>query len=242
MSYRIVYPVSAPVDGASFSDAVKNYIKLNRFMNIEQLILTDQYKHMQANIKYGMRNNGRRNASIQLLPIAPSLIPPMPSVVGFSSTDPRAPYPGMPSYVMGPSSLGAPPSIVSPAPLMVARPAVIGGPGVIYGMREEKKPAATPGSTTTTATPGSTATTATPGSTATTTGTTSTGATTTTTFGPSGIVTPSGQILPIRPVSGSVPFAVGVSASGRRVPVVGGPALAGPGLVGLSPVRFGPGL
>jgi len=68
MSYRIVYSVPMPIDGTSFTDAVKKYIKLNHFMNIEQLILTDQYRHMQANVKYGMRENGRRNASIQLLP------------------------------------------------------------------------------------------------------------------------------------------------------------------------------
>jgi len=226
MSYRIVYPVSTPIDGASFTDAVKKYIKLNHFMNIEQLILTDQYKHMQANIRYGMRDNGRRNASIQLLPIAPSAIP---SMVGFSSTDPKAPYPG--GFVVGPTTLGAPASIVAPAPVMVARPAavglpMVGGPGgpaisgMIFGARREDEKPATSGAV----------------------------------FGPTAVITSSRQILPIRPVtpigtdgkpiSGMpVPFGVGVSSSGLPVPFVGGPSPVLAGLLPVAaPVRFGPGL
>jgi hypothetical protein len=232
MSYRIVYPVSTPIDGSSFTDAVKKYIKLNHFMNIEQLILTDQYRHMQANIKYGMRDNGRRNASIQLLPIAPSAIPAM---VGFSSTDPKAPYPGR--YVVGPLSIGAPASIVAPAPVMVARPAavglpMVGGPGgpaisgMIFGARKEEKQA-----TTTTAPSATDA-----------------------IFGPTHVITSSRQILPIKPVTPigtdgkpitgvPVPFGVGVSAYGRPVPFVGGPLPAPVGLMPMaSPVHFGMGL
>ena len=37
MSFRVVYPVAMPIDGNNFADAVKNYVKLNRFMNIEQI-------------------------------------------------------------------------------------------------------------------------------------------------------------------------------------------------------------
>jgi hypothetical protein len=220
MSYRIVYPVSMPIEGSSFSDAVKNYIKMNREMNIRQIMLTDQFKHMQANINYGYRDNGRKKASIQLLPINPSVIPPLPSMVGFSSKNPNTPYP---AFALGPTTIGAPATIVAPAPMMVASP--LGVPGMIYGARKEEK-------TTATGTPA-----------------------TETTFGPVGMIGPNRQILPIRPVnpigtdgkpiSGMpVPFGVGVgvAASGRPVPFVGGPSPVPGGLMVGAPVRFGLGL
>jgi hypothetical protein len=127
MSYRIVYPVAMPIDGNDFRDAVKKYIKLNHFMNIEQIILTDQYKHMKANVRY-YNNKNHRKASIQLVPIDAGAIP---AIVGFSSSNPNAPYPGvMPgsAFAVGPSRIGGPAGIIAPAPVMVGGPAMIGGP------------------------------------------------------------------------------------------------------------------
>ena len=131
MSYRVVYPVSMPIDAKDFGEAVKKFVKLNHFMNIEQLILTDQYNHMKANISYYKKHNHRK-ASIQLFPIDTAAVAAFPGVVGFpgmvgfSSTNPKAPYP---SFAVGPSMLGGPAGIIAPAgPLMVERPAMIGGP------------------------------------------------------------------------------------------------------------------
>ncbi len=158
MSYRIVHPVAMPIDANDFRDAVKKFIKLNHFMNIEQIILSDQYNHMKANVKYYDDNN-RRKASIQLIPIDT-----IPSYVGFSSNNPNAPYPTA-GFAVGPSMVGGPAGIIAPAgPLMVERPAMIGGPiiggpmiggpmigipggpgvaGVIYGARPSETPVAT---------------------------------------------------------------------------------------------------
>lgn len=209
MSYRIVYPVAMPIDASTFGDAVKKFVKLNHYMNIEQLILTDQYKHMKANVRY-YDVDRHRKASIQLYPMDATAVASIPSMVGFSSSDPKAPYPA--GYAVGPSSLGGPAGIIGPAgPLMVERPAVIGMSGVsgvLYGAK-------------TTATPAMT-------------------------FGPTAVLTPSKQIIPIapvnpigtdgRPVEGvPVPFGHGVVASSPAV-VVGGPMMVG------SPVRFGRGV
>ncbi len=237
MSFRIVYPVAAPVDGKDFKEAVKNYIKLNRFMNIEQLILTDQYNHMRANVRY-LNDSGKRKASIQLSPMDAAAVAAIPPI-GFASTNPNAPYPNVQypgSFVMGPSSIGAPARIIAPAPLMVARPAVPalavapGMPGVagmIYGSR--------------------------PAETSTSSGTQS-ASTPAESFGPVAVLTNSRQILPVKPVRPigtdgkpitgmPVPFGVGVSAAGRPVPFVGGPLPAPVGLVPVAtPVRFGAGL
>ncbi len=154
MSYRIVYPVAMPIDANDFREAVKKFIKLNHFMNIEQIVLTDQYNHMKANVKYYDADR-RRKASIQLLPMDAAAVATFPGIVGFSSNNPKAPYPnpGL-SFAVGPSSIGGPAGIISPAgPLMVERPAMIGSPmmggpmmgspmmggpgvaGVIYGAR-----------------------------------------------------------------------------------------------------------
>lgn len=131
MSYRIVYPVAMPIDANDFREAVKKFIKLNHFMNIEQIILTDQYNHMKANVKYYDADK-RKKASIQLLPMDATAVAAFPGVVGFSSTNPKAPYP---AFAVGPSSVGGPAGIIAPAgPLMVERPAMIGGP-IIGGPR-----------------------------------------------------------------------------------------------------------
>ena len=139
MSYRIVYPVAMPIDANDFGEAVKKFIKLNHFMNIEQLILTDQYNHMKANISYYKKHNHRK-ASIQMFPMDTAAVAAFPGVIGFpgmvsgfSSTNPKAPYPA--GYAVGPSMLGGPAGIISPAgPLMMEGPAMIGGP-VIGGPR-----------------------------------------------------------------------------------------------------------
>ena len=77
MSYRVVYPVAMPIDANDFREAVKKFIKLNHFMNIEQMILTDQYNHMRANIKYYDADR-RRKASIQLVPMDAAAVAAFP--------------------------------------------------------------------------------------------------------------------------------------------------------------------
>ena len=131
MSYRVVYPVAMPIDANDFREAVKKFVKLNHFMNIEQIILTDQYNHMKANVSYYKKHNHRK-ASIQLFPMDAAAVAAFPGVVGFpgavgfSSTNPKAPYP---AFAVGPSMLGGPAGIIAPAgPLMVESPAMIGGP------------------------------------------------------------------------------------------------------------------
>ncbi len=220
MSYRIVHPVAMPIDANDFRDAVKKFIKLNHFMNIEQIILSDQYNHMRANVKY-YDDNKRRKASIQLIPIDAAAVP---SYIGFSSTDPKAPYPnpGL-SFAVGPSMIGGPAGIIAPAgPVMVERPAMIGGPviggpamigvgmpgpflvnppggpnvaGVVYGARNVP---ASSGSATV--------------------------------IGPSAVITGSNQILPIAPVN--PPEMVGTDGK----PVTGAPVPFGRGVIaGIEP-------
>jgi len=125
MSYRVVYPIATSIDANDFSEAVKKFVKLNHFMNIEQLILTDQYKHMKANVNYYTENNNRK-ALINLSQMDANAVAAIPPIIGFSSDNPNARYPA--GFIAGPSSIGGPAGIIAPAPLMVERPAMIGGP------------------------------------------------------------------------------------------------------------------
>jgi hypothetical protein len=59
MSFQVVWPLVQRVDGDSFKSAIKNFVKMNRRLNIEKIIITDQQKHMQATFdyfKYDIRN------------------------------------------------------------------------------------------------------------------------------------------------------------------------------------------
>ena len=61
MSYQIVYPYPAvmTINADNFKDAIKQYAKMNYNYSINSLIITDQSRYMQANLKY--YNNGLAN-------------------------------------------------------------------------------------------------------------------------------------------------------------------------------------
>jgi len=69
MNYQIVYPYSAlmTINADNFKDALKKYAKLNYNYSINSLIITDQARHMRANLKY--YNNGNANkVAISMVP------------------------------------------------------------------------------------------------------------------------------------------------------------------------------
>jgi hypothetical protein len=69
MIYQVVSPVVVEIDGDSFKDAVKNFVKLNYSMNLANIIITDQYRtnYMKADLKY--YNEGSKNkVGINLMP------------------------------------------------------------------------------------------------------------------------------------------------------------------------------
>ncbi len=111
-----MYPVVQQINAKDFGEAVKNFVKINRFMNVEQMIIRDQYKHMQANIRYDTVGGGRKkHASIRLNPYEV----PAP-LIGWASTNPNTPYPA--SYLIGPSTMGGVPTLMRPAIPMVGMP------------------------------------------------------------------------------------------------------------------------
>ena len=113
MPFQVISPMLMNVDGSDFNEAVKNFVKLNRHLQISDLILTDQINNMRANIRYYNRG-GRNKAGIRLYPTTERVITSFPGspigmigapggligspVVGISSNDPNAPFPIGPTF------------------------------------------------------------------------------------------------------------------------------------------------
>lgn len=158
MPFQVISPMLMNVDGSDFNEAVKNFIKLNRHMNINELILTDQINNMRANIRY-YNKGGRHKAGIRLQPTTARVISTLPGtsigvmggpimggpiVAGISSNDPNAPFPlmpafGQPSAVVGPNGLVRKIEPVVPVtldgkPLSSIQPVMGISPGNIVGV------------------------------------------------------------------------------------------------------------
>jgi len=73
MKYSIVYPYPALIDADSFKSAIKQYIKVKHNMNINQMILTDRFNHVNAELNYFRKNNIDK-VGINMYPISPNYI------------------------------------------------------------------------------------------------------------------------------------------------------------------------
>jgi len=69
MSYifQIVDPVTMTINGDTFKDAVKNFVKMNHDMTITSLILTDRSRYMRANLNF-YRESNKHKVGISLYP------------------------------------------------------------------------------------------------------------------------------------------------------------------------------
>jgi hypothetical protein len=77
MSFRVLYPASLSIDASDFNEAFKNAVKLNTFLNVEQMIIADQLNnYRRANIGYTDIGDGRKRARIQSYPVSYPAIAP----------------------------------------------------------------------------------------------------------------------------------------------------------------------
>jgi len=78
--YQVISPLIMPIDADNYKDAVKKFVKVNRDISLNQLIVADQLNNnrMLANIKY-YQNNGRNKISAN---IAPTLLNTIPDTTG----------------------------------------------------------------------------------------------------------------------------------------------------------------
>ena len=69
MKFSIVYPYTSMIDADSFKEAIKQYVKINRNININQMILTDRMNHVNAELNYYRQNNVDK-VGINMYPIS----------------------------------------------------------------------------------------------------------------------------------------------------------------------------
>ena len=129
MPYQIISPFVMPLDGDSFTNALKNYAKLNYMSNINQLIVTDQAQNMVANMKYYDDERGGRRVKIGVEPTRHRRL---------ASLSPRRDY--APAYGMGGPMMGGP--LMAPGGVMMGAPGGVmmapggvmrGAPGIVLG-------------------------------------------------------------------------------------------------------------
>ena len=100
MKFSIVYPYQSVIDADSFKEAIKQYVKINRNVNINQMILTDRMNHINAELNYYKQNNVDK-VGITMYPISPNYNI-YPNFVGPVSVQPLFSNTGviqMPTYI-----------------------------------------------------------------------------------------------------------------------------------------------
>ena len=77
MSFRVIAPppLAMAIAGNSFPEAVKNFVKYQNDMSINQFIITDQINNMHAYVDYIHGSSGRNKASIRMVPTFNTMIP-----------------------------------------------------------------------------------------------------------------------------------------------------------------------
>jgi hypothetical protein len=72
--FRVVHPFVTTVDGDTYMDAIKNFVKLNHNLNVSELIMTDQNRYWKANINYRV-NDIRNRVGINVTPLSDMMVP-----------------------------------------------------------------------------------------------------------------------------------------------------------------------
>lgn len=109
--YQVVQPFQYAITADSFKDAIKNFVKVHRDLNLTNIIIKDQSKYYQANFNYWFEG-GKNKVQISTNPylgavsLGPSYIQYYESLPGasgipltppFSSASPLAPVALTPS-------------------------------------------------------------------------------------------------------------------------------------------------
>ena len=106
-SYQVLSPFASTIYGDSFNEAIKNYIKLNRQLNITEMIVKDQMQHYQAKMNYYKENN-RNKVGINILPVSydfvNNILFPNRPIVDFSNDTSYVPSQYVESPMMFPLS------------------------------------------------------------------------------------------------------------------------------------------
>jgi len=73
MNVKIVYPINAPLYGDNFQEAVKNFVKLNYNMGLANLLVSDQDKRFQVNLRY-YTEDIRNRVGFDVIPVSNNVV------------------------------------------------------------------------------------------------------------------------------------------------------------------------
>ena len=71
--FQIVHPIVTTINGNSFKEAIKNFVKLNHRLNLNEIILTDQNNYYTATWKK-ILHDGRNKVGIDFYPTPSTVI------------------------------------------------------------------------------------------------------------------------------------------------------------------------
>lgn len=122
--YQVLSPIVMSINGDSFKEAIKNFVKLNHRLDINKIIITDQQNHMEATLKY-FKHDGRNKVGINYYPAHESIllglgIYPSVGLPVANVTLPTGPFVG-PGHDIGPV-VG---NVVAPLPTVVTTTPII---------------------------------------------------------------------------------------------------------------------
>lgn len=67
MIYQVISPMTAIIEGDSYKEAIKNFVKINYALNIQNMIIKDRQNHYKANINY-YKEDERNKIGITIYP------------------------------------------------------------------------------------------------------------------------------------------------------------------------------
>ena len=73
MIFNIVHPFMLPIHAVSLNEGIKDFVKIHRFLEINDLIIQDRDKMFKANMKY-LKNDGRNKVGLDIVPYSGPLI------------------------------------------------------------------------------------------------------------------------------------------------------------------------
>ena len=73
MRFSIVYPYPSFIDADSFKEAIKQYVKINQNVNINQMIIHDKLNYVNADLNYYRKNNVDK-VGINMYPISSNYV------------------------------------------------------------------------------------------------------------------------------------------------------------------------
>lgn len=86
MEFKIIFPFESIIYGDSFKEAIKNFIKINHNLQVTKMIVTDQSRNIEAQVKY-YQEDGRNKVGINMFPVGYNY--PVPIVTNDTYVPPR---------------------------------------------------------------------------------------------------------------------------------------------------------